>query len=228
MSMNDLLKKLNVLVNSRLNDHSGSPEKPSGLPRNVEGEIEALRGRVNDAVEYEDEIKARIRKFEDEAVRWDTQADDAVTRGDDANARYAIEQMRKAQQRARQAEDDLREHERTTQELIQRVNMLDAVIADARRAQSATPATPTPAEQPAVSDAAKGSVQIPDLSGVLRDAREKIAALADTAAAQLEMREQPETGDAQGQADQGASVPPEANTEVNDDLENRRQRLSKR
>jgi phage shock protein A len=225
--MNDLLKKLNVLVNSRLNDHSGSPEKPSTsrLPKNVEGEIEALRGRVNDAVQYEDEIKARVRKFEDEAARWDAQADDAVTRGDDANARYAIEQMRKAQARARQAEDDLREHERTTQDLIQRVNMLDAVIADARRVQAASPVEqpPTTAEPAASSEAAKGNVQIPDLGGVLRDARDKIAALADTAAAQLEMREQGQAANLEDKA-----APPQADADVNDDLENRRQRLSKR
>jgi phage shock protein A len=221
--MNDLLKKLNVLVNSRLNDHSGSPEKPSRFPKNVEGEIDLLRGRVNDAVQYEDEIKARIRKFEDEAARWDAQADEAVTRGDDANARYAIEQMRKAQARARSAEDDLREHERTTQELIQRVNMLDAVIADARRAQNEQSATPAPAPaETAASEAAKGNVQLPDLGGVLRDARDKIASLADTAAAQLDVREQ-------GQAAQRETDPQQtADDAIDDDLENRRQRLSKR
>lgn len=217
--MNDLLKKLNVLVNARLSDHSGSPEKPGRLPRDVEREIDLLRGRVNDAVQYEDEIKARILKFEDEAARWDAQADDAVTRGDDANARYAIEQMRKAQARARSAEGDLREHERTTQELIQRVNMLDAVVADARRVENAQPAEPAAA----TGEAAKGNTQIPDLGGVLRDARDKIAALADTAAAQLEVREQgqPQQGEANSQ--QAAS-----DVAVDDDLENRRQRLSKR
>ena len=119
-----------MLVKSSLNDRS-SEEKPDArarLGKNVDGEIDALRERINDAVQYEDEIKARIRQFEDEAARWDAQADDAVTRGDDASARYAIEQMRRARAAAAMTEDDLREHQRMTQDLIQRVNMLDAVV----------------------------------------------------------------------------------------------------
>ena len=97
--MNDLFKKLNVLLKASLNDLvSGEDARPLfGMGKNVDGEIDALRERVNDAVEYEDEIKARIRQFEDEAARWDRQADEAVTHGDDGGARYAIEQMRRAE-----------------------------------------------------------------------------------------------------------------------------------
>jgi len=205
--MNDFFKKLNVLIKASLNDVVSSgedaPHPRVRLSKNVEDEIKALRERVNDAVRYEDEIKARIRQFEDEAVRWDQQADEAVGQGRDEAARYAVVQMQRAQQRATVAQSDLREHQRSTEELIQRVNMLDAVVAEARRSE------------PAPDNA-------PDLGNVLRATREKIASLAETAAAATAA-----ASDAQ------SDLTPEAPTSsdpaaVDDDLEQRRQRLSKR
>ena len=216
--MNDLLKKLNVLVKSSLNDLVGSEdrrERPRArLGKNVEAEIGALRERINDAVRYEDEIKARIRGFEDEAARWDRQADEAVSRGDDAAARYAIEQMRRAQQRATMTQADLREHQQVTQELIQRVNVLDAVVADARRSEAENAPAPSKTEASAAAETPdKREAQLPDLGNVLREAREKIASLAETAAAQNELAAEPPKEDAAA---------------VDDDLDLRRQRLSKR
>jgi hypothetical protein len=221
--MNDLFKKLNVLVKSSLNDRLAGEERGERprLGKSLEGDVNALRERVNEAVQYEDEIKARIRKFEDESARWDAQADDAVTRGDETSARYAIEQMRKARGRAEQAENDLREHERVTQDLIQRVNMLDAAAADVSRGEAAQ------TEAPSESSAPANAQQLPDLGGVLREAREKIASLADLAAAQR----------AQSTLSDDAPTPPavaadtnatQADAEVDDDLDRRRARLSKR
>lgn len=203
--MNDLFKKLNVLIKANLNDvvsHDDGETRPRvRLGKNVDAEIDALRERINDAVKYEDELKARIGQFADEAARWDQQADEAVTQGNDASARYAIEQMQRAQQRQIIAEADLRDHQRTTQDLIQRVNMLDAVVADARRAQ---PEEPAPA----------ASSPLPDLGNVLRETREKIANLSETAA----------KGDL---APPAADSPADA-AAVDDDLARRRDRLSKR
>ncbi len=202
--MNDLFKKLNVLIKASLNDVVSSDEGETRprvrLGKNVDVEIDALRERINDAVNYEDELKARIGQFADEAARWDQQADAAVGQGNDASARYAIEQMQRAQQRQTMAEADLREHQRTTQDLIQRVNMLDAVVADARRAQ---PEEPAPTSQP-----------LPDLGNVLREAREKITSLSEAAA-----KADPDPPAATSPADEAA---------VDDDLARRRDRLSKR
>lgn len=214
--MNDLLKKLNVLVKAGLNDLvSGEERHDRSRPRlgkNVEAEIAALRQRINEAVQYEDTIVARIRGFEDEAARWDREADAAVTRGDEAAARAAVEQMQRAQQRAAMTQGDLREHQQVTQELIQRVNTLDAVVADARRAEAES-APPAEVEAPPAAEAAKpAAAQLPDLGNVLREAREKIAALADTAATQNELTPPAPADDAA----------------VDDDLDRRRQRLSKR
>lgn len=202
--MTDFLKKLNVLIKAGLNDIVSSDAGTSGSSarrgRSLDDDVAALRERVNDAVRYEDEIKRQIAQLETEAGRWDQQADEAVARGDDASARYAIEQMRRAEQRAALAQGDLREHQRVTQDLIARVNALDAAVADAHREQPDAPhATP-----------------LPDLSNVLREARATIASLAETAAARREVEApEPEA------ADIDDSV-------VDDDLERRRQRLSKR
>ncbi len=201
VTMNDLFKKLNVLVKARLNDIVSGEEQPdrpgARLDKHVDADVSALRARINDAVQYEDEIKAQIRQFEDEAARWDKQADAAVTRGDDAAARYAVEQMRRAEQRATMMQSDLSEHQRVTQDLIQRVNTLDATVGDIRHAQP---------------DEAAESARIPDLGNVLRETRDRISSLADMAAAQ-----------------QALDPPPEEETAaVDDDLERRRQRLSKR
>ena len=169
--MNDLFKKLNVLVNSRLRDVTGAsgaeqtPRSPR-LSRSIDREITALRDRINEAVSYEEEIKTRIQRYADEADRWDREADAAVARDDDAAARYAIEHMQRAQQRLTIAEADLRNHQRSTEDLIQRVNELDAVVADARR------------EHP---EAVENS-PLPDLANVLREAREKITSLGEMVA----------------------------------------------
>ena len=222
--MNDFLKKLNVLVKASVNDRIGgvgdSMKRPH-VGKMMDDNIQALRQRINEAVDYEDEIQARIRQFEDEAARWDKQADEAVAQGNDTNARYAIEQMKRAEQRAAIAQSDLREHQAATQDLIQRVNMLEAVAADASRSQTAEPSSSEQdSEQPqsekplSEPDDVSGNLRLPDLGNVLRDTRDKITALGESAAAQ---RETLSTDDSQ-----------EGETAVDDDLERRRERLSKR
>ncbi len=194
--MIELLKKLNILLRSSLNP--GERHDPSSPPlsRAAERDVGRLRQAINEALAYEDELKARLSALNAEVAQWDAEADRAVAASDDAAARYAVEQMQRAQLRQTIAASDLRDHQRVTQELIQRVNQLDAAVADARRAQATE--TPTPA---------------PGLSDVLRDARETISALGSTIAAQ----------------DAAAPSAPDSvdDQAVDDDLENRRQRLSK-
>lgn len=215
--MNDLIKKLNVLVKASLNDRisGGDTAKLPRLGKKLDDDIQSLRQRVNEAVEYEDEIQARIRQFEDEAARWDRQVDEALTKGDDAAARYAVEQMKRAEQRAILAQSDLREHQQATQELIQRVNTLEAVVADASRAQTeSAQTTHVQSENTQTEDEPpQKTAQIPDLGNVLRDARDKISALGETTSIAREDR----LADSQENA-----------ATVDNDLEQRRQRLSKR
>ncbi len=223
--MNDFLKKLNVLVKASLNDKlSGGDEtaKPARVGKMLDEDVKSLRQRINEAVDYEDEIQARIRQFEAEAASWDRQADEAVAQGKDVNARYAIEQMKRAEQRVALAQSDLQEHQRVTQELIQRVNMLEAAVADRSRASAEAPLVEAQeAETRAVeqtqaeieqSDDVQTNTRIPDLGNVLRDARDKISAMGESAAAQRE----------------NLSTDSHEKSVVDDDLERRRERLSKR
>lgn len=218
--MNDLFKKLNVLLKSGVHSvgQAGEPrserlsQPPIMAGGSLEKEVVALRERINEAVRYEEELAQRVRQYEQEAARWDRQADDAVAQGSDASARYAIEQMRRAEQRAVMAESDLRAHQQATQDLIQRVNTLEAVVADTLRAQAAQVAEQPAEETPAIN--LPENLHLPDLSNVLREAREKILSLGELAAAQQEL-------DAAGQPEDGSDVG------IDDDLEARRQRLSK-
>ena len=224
--MNDLFKKLNVLVKSSLRDAAGvssgedqPPRPPKRLGKGIDREIATLRDRINEAVRYEEEIKTRIQRYADEADRWDREADAAVARSDDAAARYAIEHMQRAQQRVTIAEADLRDHQLSTEDLIQRVNELDAAVADARR------------EHP---EAAENS-PLPDLANVLREAREKITSLGELVAARADVSASTETPapdlaaqPAPPSESQPQNQPAPAETAVDDDLARRRARLSKR
>ncbi len=211
--MNDLFRKLNVLVKAGINDlfgeenASGRPRRrslrPEQLGKDIDREIASLRQRINEALDYEGELQAKVRAVSEEVARWDTQADEAVVAGNDASAHYAIDQMRGAQQRLAMAESDLHEHRVVTHELIERVNMLEAAVADARHAQSEK----TP-------DAAQTGIQAAGqaLSDVLRDAREKIAGMGDLISTRQET----------------PAPAGETNDEmVEDDLARRRERLSK-
>ena len=213
--MADLFKKLNTLVKATINDTLGGdsgrkPANPVKLGKDIDREIAALRGRINDALDYETNLKAKAQGLQDEAAKLDQQADDLVAQGKEDQARYVLEQRLRAQQRAAMAESDLREHRLVTQELIERVNTLDAAVADARRSQ------PTQADD----DRSPGKA----LSDVLRDAREKIAAMSDLVSAKQDIAEanmKTESAAAEGAASAASSQ------QVEDDLARRRERLSK-
>jgi chromosome segregation ATPase len=196
--MNDLFKKLNVLVKSSLNDLVGEgSSRPSSAPRrlgkDIDREVAALRQRVNDALDYEDELKTRIATLEDEVARFDEQADEALRQQREEQARYVVEQMQRSQQRLTMARADLREHQLVAQELMQRVNTLEAYVAEARRAQQDA------------SEAASGG-----LADTLRSVREKLTREALPPQDSVEEHRAPDV------------------KAIEDDLERRRQRLSKR
>jgi phage shock protein A len=212
--MTDLFKKLNVLIKAGLNDilpETSDPsrrDQPIRLGKDIDREVGALRQRINEAVQYEEKLQTNARVLREEIARWDQQADEAVQRGNDAAARHAIDQMKRAEQRLEMAEADLRDHQLVTEDLIRRVNALEAVVADARRQQ----------EQQAAPAADAAPVQA--ISDVLRSAREKISEMGDMLAARDEVNQQTTPPSMQA-ADEAAE------STVEDDLARRRQRLSK-
>jgi phage shock protein A len=120
----------------------------------------ALRQKINEAIDYEDMLTARVQEFQTEVERLDQQADRAVALGEEDRARTLLVQRERAVQRLTMAESDLREHRFVTQELIQRVNQLEAVVAEIPDAQPVS-------EQPV--EAGENN-----LAAVLRQAREQL------------------------------------------------------
>ncbi len=173
------------------------------MGKNLDGDVKQLRQRINDALTFEDQLQARVQSIKAEIEKWDRQADEAVAGSSDAQARYAIEQMQLAQQRLAIAEADLREHQLVTQELITRVNTLDAAVADAHRAEDQAPD-----EQEQVASTSATS----NLTDALRDVREKITRAVDAPP------ESPQTL---------VEQPPADDQSVEDDLAKRLRRLSK-
>ncbi len=170
--MSDLFKKLNTLIQAGINDVLDDAQKTvkeplkripsSRLGRDINNEVDHLRGKINDALNHEDTLTARIQTVQEEIATLDQQVDEAVQAGNEAQARYLLERMQRAQQRLTMTEADLREHQLVTRELMQRVNELDAAIADANHAadqQQQQDVPPTP-ESPRESRADR-SVSIP-------------------------------------------------------------------
>jgi chromosome segregation ATPase len=151
--MSSLIDKLNVLVKSSVHgvlgdDSPGSKRhgeslSPARLGKDIDHEIAALRQQVDTALDGEDRMEADIQTLRRRIADWDQQADRALTQGDEATARYAVRQMQLEQRRLAMLEADLAQHRVSTSELIQRVNELEAVVAEARRRQQDTPAQDT-------------------------------------------------------------------------------------
>lgn len=155
--MTDFIKKLNLLLRTNLPDLSLSPSGQEAVPlrlgKNVDREIAALNDRVRDAYDYEAQLKARIDQLQREIFSLDETADAAVADGREEQARYHIEQMKRTQIRLEMTNSDLREHQRVTAELVQRVAELEDAVARARKAQSQT----EPDDRSSVADVLRGA-----------------------------------------------------------------------
>ncbi|MCA0452533.1 MAG: hypothetical protein LCI00_00985 [Chloroflexi bacterium] len=215
--MDDLFKKLNVVVKATLNDVLTGDSRRSKLPgdnpneristADAEAQVVQLRKRIEETLAFEDELQRQIASLEAEAASFSDQADAAVSSGDDYTARRAVEQMQRVQERLNIARSDLAEHERVTQELIFHVNTLDAAVSNAKQNE----ATANPVSS---LDAKLGTV--------LQDMRNKVAELRDQLTARTEVAA------AANEVPTETEAEPETKTNaVDDDLAKRRQRLAK-
>lgn len=228
--MNDLFKKLNTLVKASINDILGGDDSttdterrqkltPERLGKGIDREVAHLRQKVNEALEHETRLEQQLTALDEEIARWDKQADESVAQGKDEIARYAIEQMQRAERRRTMTASDLNEHRLVTQELIQRVNMLDAAVADAQRrqAEQQQAAAPASTDMPA-SPQERSERPMRAIAEVLGDAREKIAQMGDLITAKEEVN---------NSARPAENAPAGGQEAIDSDLERRRQRLSK-
>ncbi len=217
--MTNLLDKLNVLVKSSLNSFLGDTSDAPGLPKvpaerlgkDIDGEVTRLRQQIDSALNQEDAMLKRLEQLQQQIASYDQQADSALQRDDEATARYLVQQMQRQQQLATMLQAELDQHRRATSEFIERVNMLEALVSDARRQHTPDDAEPQTEHTP-------GAV----LSNLLRDARERVentignvvppAQDSDPARIATELKE---------------TTPQPPDSQVEADLAKRRARLSK-
>lgn len=262
--MSDLIDKLNVLLRANLDSFLGRsgegapPPKrlpPEQLGKDVDREIAALRRQIDAALNKEEDLKARLEALRGQIEQYDRAADAALERGDESAARANVQQMQAARKRTAALELELGRHRDATFDLIQHVNTLEAMVSDARHAESraassapAAPAaeaapplsTPSQAASPAAAtDNAQGQSPAPDqptplpgktatelLSDMLRSVRERVE---EAVATKPESATKPEGAAPPAGPSAGRSAAPPApgdDAEVDEDLARRRARLS--
>lgn len=214
--MGNLLDKLNLLVKSSLNNFLGEAAERAStlrpkisaarLGKDIDNEIAALRKRIDEALNEEDAMQDRLGKLQEQIASYDAQADDSVQRGDEPTARHLLQQMRQQEQQAAMLQADLEQHRRSTSDFIQRVNMLEAMVSDARREQQeqsehSQQSAPDDAQQSETGHS-PGDV----LSNLLREARERVES-ALTPPAQPAQPAQTGPSGSDKQADEATHIP---------------------
>jgi chromosome segregation ATPase len=215
--MSDLLEKLNVLLRASLSSlTSGSAERPSaapiaperlGTPKELDREIAALRKQLADAIAQQEALQARIDDMERQISEYIRQADSALLSDDEPRARYLIAQKQRLEQRVRTQSEMLTRYRNAAADLMEQVNRLEALVADARRAAAESAAAPLPENPPS---------RAPALADMLRSVRERVEET-------LAPRPKPPSDDLP-LAKPSPSKPPPASDD--DDLARRRARLS--
>lgn len=131
--------KLNTLVQAHINnvidpfDEKTSKSRKKALSRQdirggLQQDVKVLRQRIDEALNYEGELQAKVDKLYSEISEWDEKANIAIKDGRENDARFALGRMQQAQRDLEMIEADLQEHRTITQELISQVNMLDSTI----------------------------------------------------------------------------------------------------
>ncbi|MCZ7543480.1 MAG: hypothetical protein M5R40_08055 [Anaerolineae bacterium] len=153
-----LFEKLGLLVRSSVTDfvaEVGDRLPDLTLPRTgeLDYEVDALRKRVNEALDYEDKLAADLAKLLGEIEETDVAADRAVAEGDNARARLLVMRLKRLQNRAAMLEHQLQQHRAAAAELMSQVNYLDSLVGDiegrrqVERAQQAAQETEPPAAE---------------------------------------------------------------------------------
>jgi len=223
--MNEFFDKLNTLIRVKFSDLLGSSPQSDATDLShqhsarpidrVAHDAEKLRERVNDAVGYEKKLQSQIDDIYKQLPILDRQADEATEKGNEAMARHFIEKISHLQDRLTMLEKDLSEHQQLAQDLMHKVNLLEATIADIQ-AQKATGESGT-------DDAVYQKKATDKLSELVNDTQRRIQTLGDKimvrkATLQTQTDETPPSISSDAPTD----------ADIEDDLERRRNRLSKK
>ncbi len=161
-----LFSKINTLLRARVEDFL---EEDLRLPRGrrserravpgskaLSREIEALRREIEAALDYEDDLQTRIDALRQDASDLDLQADNALLAYQEELARRSLEQLKRTEQQIAMLEADLAQHRQHAAALMDRVNLLEGLAAEAgSRRQDAPAATSADAAPPPAEEAAR-------------------------------------------------------------------------
>lgn len=201
---NSLFDKLNVLLRSKVS--SALDINLPSIKREEKTDVDSLRQRINDAVDYETKLQAEIQTLHKEVEDLDRRADQAVQQNNEAMAKHYVTRIQRVKQRIEMMEAELGSHQTVAQELIDSVNRLDAAVADA---------------QPQEADKTFGEQATERMQQVFHNAQQKIADLSD----KIKSRQD----EARSVLDDDTNAPDTEVDEsrVEDDLAERRNRLSR-
>ena len=135
--MTDLFDKLSTLVNAQVNDFLGrNPKSPLArialnadeAEKDPRRSARSLRERLEEAIEYEDVLQAKIDEKMNEVLELDHLVDNMLHSGDEYSAQRLQGQLNMKQQQLTMAESELRDHRLLTQHLMQELNALEMAL----------------------------------------------------------------------------------------------------
>lgn len=139
--MSELFDKITTLINAQLNDFLGkNPRSPLARIRldadeaeeNPQRSARNLRQRLEEAIDYEDELQAKIDQRMREVVELDKLVDEMLHSGDEYSAQRLQGQLNMKQQQLTIAESELRDHRLMTQHLMQELGTLEMALDNQR------------------------------------------------------------------------------------------------
>ena len=135
--MSSLFDKIVTLVNAQVNDLLGNNPKsplarirlnPEDAERHPRDSAQALRRRLDEAVDFEDVLQDKINALMQEAAELDSQLDASLRQGDEFGARRLQVQLNGKQQQLTIAESELRDHRAVTRHLLQEMRNLENAL----------------------------------------------------------------------------------------------------
>lgn len=147
--MSDIFEKISTLIHAQFNDLLGrNPRSPLARIRlNAEEADEnprlsarGLRQRLEEAIEYEDELQAAVDERMRAVVELDKLVDEMLRSGDEFSAQRLQGQLNMKQQHLTIAESELRDHRLMTSHLLQELAALEMALDDQEKRNQALPA----------------------------------------------------------------------------------------
>ena len=142
--MSDLFDKISTLINAQFNDLRGrNPRSPLAriklnaeeAEKNPQRSAHGLRLRLEEAIEYEDELQARIDERMREVAELDKLVDEMLGSGDEYSAQRLQGQLNMKQQHLTIAESELQDHRLVTRHLMQELGTLEMALDSQERRQ---------------------------------------------------------------------------------------------